>query len=121
MDKKLWLPEKYNTDQIGENPPHLDLLNSNYGPDKERMVVVKAKIVEAVYHRDQGQLAIQVITPDGKARAVCLHKSAFQYRGKPYNKVSSEEVDKEMLATVEGFRKCRGKTIKIQMYESQLN
>jgi hypothetical protein len=120
VNKKLWLPNQYNVEQIGEAPPHLDLLNSNFGPDKEKTVIVKAKIIEAVYHREQGQLAIQVVTPDGKTRAVCLHKSSFKYNGRPFNRVTAEEVDKEMLATVEGFRKCRGKTIKIQMYESQL-
>jgi hypothetical protein len=84
-----------------------------------KRVIVKGQIQDAVYHRDQGTIAVQLALPDGTRRAAYMHKSAYTFFGRHFSEVEAHEVDKQMEKTAELFRQARGRRIKLEISEDQ--
>jgi hypothetical protein len=82
-------------------------------------VTVAGAIQDAVYHADQGTIAVQLALPDGTRRAAYLHKSVYTFFGKHFSEVPAHEVDKQMEKTAELFRRARGRRIKLEISEDQ--
>lgn len=121
MHPGMWDPQSfYGGRDIGEEPPHLKLLSEAKAVDREKMYVVKAKVQEATYHKEEGCIAVQVELPDGTSRAVFMHKGNVTFHGKKHTEVSEAEVDRQMRKTADLFRLARGRSIKVQLYESHL-
>lgn len=123
MHPGLWDPAPFygdRTSEIGDEPPHLKLLSEAKAVDREKMYTVKAKVREATYHKEEGYIAVQVELPDGTSRAVFLHKSNVTFHGRKFTEVPQAEIDRQMGKTTELFRLARGRSIKVQLYESHL-
>ncbi len=82
-------------------------------------VTVKGTIQDAVYHPEQGSIAVQLALPDGTRRAAVLHKSTYTFFGKHFSQIPAHEVDKQMEKTAELFRRARGRRIKLEISEDQ--
>src|SRR5260370_13963506 len=101
LSSKLWLPGQADSGQ----------------PDSTSVVI--GKIVSAKYHADLGQIAVLVKMPDGSNRSTVIHKSTVTFAGRRHDDIPIEDVHHEMQKTADLFRKSKGRSIKIELYENQ--
>jgi len=88
-------------------------------PSLNETVLMKGKIVEAIYYPKEEYIGLKLKMEDGSHRSTWLHKSNFTFRGLPYKQVSKQESDREMAKTSELFKRAAGKMIKVRMFRGQ--
>lgn len=91
----------------------------SFDPNKEETVVIKGKILKAVYHEDEEQISLVVRVPDGSPKVVPISKSAFTFHGKPHTELPKEETDREMFKTAELFNRRKGASVSLNIFTSQ--
>jgi hypothetical protein len=92
-------------------------LTDKRSPDAQ--VTVKGVIVDAIYHRELGQIAVLLKLPDESRKSIILSKANFTYGGRSHDRVSPEEIDSELAKTAQAFKGARGRTISLIIYENQ--
>jgi hypothetical protein len=113
---KIWTPEEL-TPKGWDTDEWMEVNSQN--PAKEDNVVLRAKIIKAVYHKDEERISLLVRTPDGNPRLVPLSKSAFTFHGKSHKELSREETDREMLRTTELLNRREGSFLLLKVFKSQ--
>jgi hypothetical protein len=112
----IWTPEELTPK--GWDPDEWMEVNS-WNQNNEESVILKAKIIKAVYHKEQEQISLLVRTPDGQPRVVPLSKSSFTFHGKSPKDLPREETDKEMLKTTELLNRREGSFLSLKVFKSQ--
>lgn len=80
---------------------------------------MRGAILHAQYYPEHGYISLNLEMDDGSRRRTFLHKSLFTFHGKPFQAISVDEVDREMMKTAELFQKARGRKVRVAMDESQ--
>lgn len=86
-----------------------------------KRVVVKAEIVTAQYHAIEKALIIAVRLSNGKAKSLPDFPSNHShFHGQPISTMTVDEIDREMEKTAELWREAKGRYIKVEVDETDL-
>lgn len=89
-------------------------------PQAPKRVVVKAEIITAKYHPTETTLIVAVRLPNGKARSCPDTPDNHLFEGKPAKLTPLDEVHRGMERMAEAYRQARGRPIKVEVDESEL-
>lgn len=99
-EKKIWTPEARE--------------------EKPKRVTISASIIGAKYHPLEKAMIIAVRLPNGKAKSMPNFPQNYTFQGRPSTELTTAEIDAEMEKTAELYRRCKGRQIKIEIDETEL-
>ena len=79
---------------------------------------VSGKIFDAKYNKLEGCVTVFLTTPQGN-RVAAIHKSSVKFHGRNFESISEGELDREMEATADLFRKAKGRNVNLEISKEQ--
>lgn len=87
---------------------------------KPKRITVSAEIITAKYHPVEKAIIVAVRLSNGQVKSMPTYPQNYTFHGRPATSVTTDEIDREMEKTAALYAKSKGRRIKIEMDESEL-